>query len=296
LIENAILIAGPTASGKSALAIELAQREKGVIVNADSMQVYSVLKVITARPGAEERAMAPHLLYGHVDPRDAYSTGDWLRDVRHLAENGDLAGRRAIFVGGTGLYFRALLGGLSAMPAIPTAIREDLRRHLSGVGPQGLHALLSQRDPDAAARIGTSDGQRILRALEVLETSGRSILFWQGKSGEPMVDSSTAWKIVVEPEREMLRKRIEERFDRMLDAGALEEVKRLTALALDPSRPAAKAIGVRELQDFLSGRTSIDEAVKRAKAASRQYAKRQMTWFRHQLGPDWQRKKPFPEP
>lgn len=292
MIENAILIAGPTASGKSALALDLARREDGVIVNADSMQVYSVLEVITARPGPMERAAAPHLLYGHVDPREPYSTGDWLRDVQRLAGNGSVAGKRIIFVGGTGLYFRALLGGLSAMPQIPGAVREEWRRQLSDIGPQGLHDLLRERDPDAAARIGASDGQRILRALEVLESSGRSILSWQGQFAAPTVDPSTALKIVIEPEREMLRKRIDERFDRMIEEGALEEVKRLMALTPDPSRPAAKAIGVRELQDFLAGRTSLDKAVERAKAASRQYAKRQMTWFRHQLGPDWQRKTP----
>jgi len=295
LIENAILIAGPTASGKSALALDWARQEGGVVVNADSMQVYSVLRVLTARPGAEELAAAPHFLYGHIDPRDVYSTGDWLRDVTRLAEKGDFTGRRAIFVGGTGLYFRALLGGLSAMPEIPPHIRDHWRRRLSEEGAEALHQVLRERDPDAATAIGSSDGQRVTRALEVLETSGRSILSWQATPAEPLVDPRSARKIVIEPERGALRDRIDQRFDRMVTEGALDEVRALTRLAPDPARPAMKAIGVRELQAFLAGWTALEQAIEQAKAASRQYAKRQATWFRHQLGADWERLAPSPD-
>jgi tRNA dimethylallyltransferase len=289
LIENAILIAGPTASGKSALALDWARRENGVIVNADSMQVYSVLRVLTARPGAGELAAAPHFLYGHVDPRDAYSTGEWLRDVTRLHQEGALSGKRVIFVGGTGLYFRALLGGLSAMPAIAPGIREHWRRRLSKEGPGALHAVLRERDPGAAGAIGPTDGQRIIRALEIVEASGRSILSWRSTPAEPLVDRYSARKIVITPERSLLRERIGRRFDAMVAAGALGEVGELTRLAPDPARPAMKAIGVRELQAFMAGRISLEQAVEQAKAASRQYAKRQATWFRHQLGTDWER-------
>ena len=292
MIKNAILIAGPTASGKSALALDWVRRDCGVIINADSMQVYSVLRVLTARPGAEELAAASHLLYGHVDPREAYSTGDWLRDVGRLAGNGAFVGRRAIFVGGTGLYFRALLGGLSAMPEIPSEVRERWRERLQEEGVEALHRVLRERDADAAAAIGSADGQRIIRALEVMDASGRSILSWQATPAQPLVDPRSARKIVIESERGLLRKRIDERFDRMIAEGALDEVETLTRLAPDPARPAMKAIGVRELQAFLAGRTMLEQAVEQAKAASRQYAKRQMTWFRHQLDENWERLAP----
>lgn len=289
MIENAILIAGPTASGKSALALDWARRDGGVIVNADSMQVYSVLRVLTARPGAEELAAAPHFLYGHVDPREAYSTGEWLRDVERLWQEGAFTGRRVIFVGGTGLYFRALLGGLSAMPAIPPEARERWRGRLQEEGPQALHRVLCERDAEAAASIRPTDGQRIIRALEIVEASGRSILSWQGALGDPLVHSESARKIVIAPERGLLRERIDRRFDGMVADGALREVEALTRLGADPARPAMKAIGVREFQAFLAGQIALEQAIERAKAASRQYAKRQTTWFRHQLGADWER-------
>jgi tRNA dimethylallyltransferase len=289
LIENAILIAGPTASGKSALALDWARREGGVIVNADSMQVYSALRVLTARPSAEDLAMAPHFLYGHVDPRNTYSTGEWLRDVERLWKEGAFEGRRALFVGGTGLYFRALLGGLSAMPTIPPEIRERWRERLTQEGAGALHRVLGERDAKAAETIRPADGKRIVRALEIIEVSGRSILSWQGAPGDPLVNPASARKIVIAPERGLLRGRIDERFDRMVGEGALQEVEALTRLGADPARPAMKAIGVRELQAFLAGRMTLEQAVEQAKAASRQYAKRQTTWFRHQLGADWER-------
>lgn len=286
-MKNAILIAGPTASGKSAMALDLAERHDGVVVNADSMQVYSVLDLLTARPGAAEVARARHELYGHVHPSQAYSTGAWLRDVERLARSGALAGKTPIFVGGTGLYFRALVEGLSEMPNVPSVVRDRWRRELAEASAEKLHALLSQRDPEAAGMIRPSDGQRIVRALEVLEASGRSIVAWQADRGKPLIHRATARFLEVRPVREELVRRIDARFDRMIEGGVLEEVRALAALKLDPALPATKAIGFRELQAALEGRMEMPEAIERAKIATRQYAKRQATWFRHQLGPEW---------
>ncbi|WP_296740739.1 tRNA (adenosine(37)-N6)-dimethylallyltransferase MiaA [Mesorhizobium sp.] len=291
-VKNAILIAGPTASGKSALALDLAEREGGVIVNTDSMQGYSVLDVLTARPSAAELARARHYLYGHVHPSTAYSTGAWLRDVTKLIDDGALSGRPAIFVGGTGLYFRALAEGISDMPDIPQPVRERWRYELKEQGAERLHRILMHEDSAVALQLRPTDGQRIARALEVLDASGRSILEWQAARGRPLIDRDSARFLVIEPDRTELVGRIEARFDRMLDKGALDEVKQLMALALDPDLPAMKAIGVRELQAAMAGQMQFPEAIERAKIATRQYAKRQATWFRHQLGPEWQRFRP----
>lgn len=288
-IRNAILIAGPTASGKSRLALELAERLGGTIVNADSMQVYSMLEVLTARPSADETRRAPHLLYGHVHPRVAYSTGAWMRDVLALAGDGKFLGAPPIFVGGTGLYFRALEEGISEMPDVPKPIRERWRHELADKGADKLHRILMREDPAVAMVLRAGDGQRIVRALEVLEASGRSILHWQAERGQPLIDRASARFIVIEPERAELVGRIDRRFDGMIEAGALDEVKALAALDLDPLLPAMKAIGVRELEAALRGEMSMAAAIERAKIATRQYAKRQSTWFRNQLGPHWQR-------
>lgn len=286
-MKNAILIAGPTASGKSAMAVELAERHDGVVVNADSMQVYSILNLLTARPGAAELARARHELYGHVHPSRSYSTGAWLRDVEDLFHSDALAGKVPIFVGGTGLYFRALVEGLSEMPDIPPDVRNRWRAELSEKGAEHLHGVLAQGDPAAAQAIRPTDGQRIARALEVLEASGRSILSWQSARGQALVDRTTAQFLVVQPARAKLVRRIDARFDRMIEEGVLAEVEALSALQLDPALPATKAIGFRELQAALEGRMEMGEAIERAKIATRQYAKRQSTWFRHQLGPEW---------
>ncbi|MGB3644684.1 MAG: tRNA (adenosine(37)-N6)-dimethylallyltransferase MiaA [Mesorhizobium sp.] len=288
-VKGAFLIAGPTASGKSALALDLAERTGGVIVNADSMQVYSVFDRLTARPRPADLSRAPHVLYGHVHPSAAYSIGAWLRDVDKLVEDGVLAGRTAIFVGGTGLYFRALVDGISDMPAIPDSVREHWRGALRAQGPAGLHRILGERDAEAAAGLRATDGQRIVRALEVLDASGRSILDWQAARGQPLVDGESAQFLVVDPDRATLVRHIDRRFDTMVEEGALEEVEALCALELDPAMPAMKAIGVRELAAFLRGETTIEEAIGLAKIATRQYAKRQATWFRHQLDERWKR-------
>jgi tRNA dimethylallyltransferase len=288
-IRNAILIAGPTASGKSRLALDLAGRLDGTIVNADSMQVYAILDVLTARPGADEMQQAPHLLYGHVHPGTAYSTGAWMRDVADLADAGRLSGTRPIFVGGTGLYFRALEEGISAMPDIPASVRERWRYELADKGPEKLHRILMREDAQVAMTLKAGDGQRIVRALEVLEVSGRSIRQWQAEAGRPLIDRRSARFIVIEPDRTELVERINRRFAGMIDGGALEEARAMAALDLDPALPAMKAIGLRELQAALAGRIPMAEAIERAVIATRQYAKRQSTWFRNQLGPHWRR-------
>lgn len=291
-VKNAILIAGPTASGKSALALDLAERRGGVIVNTDSMQGYSVLDVLTARPEAADLARALHYLYGHVHPATAYSTGAWLRDVMKLIEDGTFSERPVIFVGGTGLYFRALAEGISEMPDIPQRVRDRWRYELKEQGAVKLHSLLLREDSAAAMMLKPTDSQRVVRALEVLDASGRSILEWQAERGQPLIDRESARFLVIEPDRAALVARIDKRFDQMLDKGALDEVKRLAALGLDPELPAMKAIGVRELQAAMAGEIGFPEAIERAKIATRQYSKRQTTWFRHQLGPEWLRLRP----
>ncbi|MER9751477.1 tRNA (adenosine(37)-N6)-dimethylallyltransferase MiaA [Mesorhizobium sp. M0140] len=291
-VKNAILIAGPTASGKSALALDLAERRGGVIVNTDSMQGYSVLDVLTARPEAADLARAPHFLYGHVHPATPYSTGAWLRDVRKLIDDGTFSERPVNFVGGTGLYFRALAEGISEMPDIPQQVRDRWRYELKEQGAVKLHSLLLREDSAAAMMLKPTDSQRIVRALEVLDASGRSILEWQAERGQPLIDRESARFLVIEPDRAALVARIDKRFDQMLDKGALDEVKRLAALGLDPELPAMKAIGVRELQAAMAGEIGFPEAIERAKIATRQYSKRQTTWFRHQLGPEWLRLRP----
>lgn len=291
-MKNAILIAGPTASGKSALALDIAERKGGVIVNTDSMQGYSVLDVLTARPSAAETARVPHYLYGHVHPSTAYSTGAWLRDVTGLIAEGILSGRPAVFVGGTGLYFRALAEGISDMPDIPPSVRERWRYELKEQGAERLHRVLMHQDSAVAMQLRPTDGQRIVRALEVLDASGRSILEWQAARGQPLIDRDSARFLVIEPDRGELVARIRARFDQMLDKGALDEVRQLMALDLDPNLPAMKAIGVRELQAAMAGHMGFPQAIERAKIATRQYAKRQTTWFKHQLGPEWQRLRP----
>ena len=288
-IRNAILIAGPTASGKSRLALELARRYSRTIVNADSMQVYSILDVLTARPRPDELGRAPHVLYGHVHPGTAYSTGAWLRDVMALADNGALSIGPPIFVGGTGLYFRALVEGISEMPEIPQSVRERWRYELADKGAIKLHRILMREDSQAAMMLRPTDGQRIVRALEVLEASGRSILKWQAEKGKPLIDRDSAKFLVIDPDRAELIARIDVRFDHMIENGALDEVEALSALGLAPALPAMKAIGLRELQAASAGEMTFDEAIAHAKIATRQYAKRQTTWFRHQLGPHWLR-------
>jgi len=286
---DAILITGPTASGKSALAVELAEKHGGEVVNADSMQVYGTLHVLTARPLPADMADIAHHLYGSVPASAKYSTGEWLRGAEKIVAAILERGNIPVFVGGTGLYFKALTGGLSEMPDIPPAIRSKWRDRLAGEGVAGLHQELEQRDPHAAATLRVSDGQRIVRALEVIEASGRSILDFQGKAGPSLIDESRAKKVIVLPDRKVLHDRINRRFSKMLDQGAVEEVQTLLAMRLSPDMPVMKAIGVPQIADMLARRLSKTEVTEQASAATRQYAKRQMTWFRNQMDESWTR-------
>ncbi|MGE7368272.1 tRNA (adenosine(37)-N6)-dimethylallyltransferase MiaA [Neorhizobium sp. NPDC001467] len=286
---DAILITGPTASGKSALAATLARQHGGVVINADSMQVYDTLRVLTARPSDAEMEDVPHLLYGHVPALAAYSTGEWLRDVTALLTKLREQGQMPILVGGTGLYFRALSGGLSDMPVIPDALRENLRQRLLQDGPARLHGELARCDPETAARLQMNDGQRIVRALETHMHTGRSISSYQQASGPVVIDPARAKKIVVLPERTVLYDRINRRFEIMLASGAIEEVRTLMALQPSPDSPVMKAIGVKEIAEMLAGRMDRQAVIERGSALTRQYAKRQMTWFRNQMDETWER-------
>jgi tRNA dimethylallyltransferase len=289
--KTAVFIAGPTASGKSALALAVAERIGGVVVNTDSMQVYRDLTVITARPEAAEMAQVPHLLYGHVDAAESYSAGRFVADAGIALEQAHAAGRMPVFTGGSGLYFKALTSGLAAIPPVPQEVRESVRKRLEAAGPAALHAELARRDPAAAAQLKPADRVRIARALEVVEATGVSITGWRCEGLPPMLDAARVAKIFLTPDRADLYRRIDARFDAMLAKGALDEVRRLAARRLDPLLPAMKAHGVPWLIGYLAGEMSLEVATEEAKKDTRHYAKRQFTWFRHQLG-DWPRADP----
>lgn len=286
---EAILITGPTASGKSALALALAMRHGGVVINADSMQVYDTLRVITARPSLEEMEGVEHRLYGHVPVSSVYSTGAWLREIETVLVDLKREGRLPVIVGGTGLYFKALTGGLSDMPQISPELREHFRQRLSQEGPQAMHSLLVKVDARSAEALDSNDGQRIVRALEVHAATGQSIREFQAKSGPVLIDPARAQKYLVLPERSVLYDRIDRRFSQMMELGAVDEVREVLAMNLSPELPAMRAIGVSQIAAMLKGETPPEEAVRRAATATRQYAKRQMTWFRNQLDESWQR-------
>jgi tRNA dimethylallyltransferase len=288
---KAVLIAGPTASGKSALALELAQEIGGVVINADSMQVYQDLSIITARPTPEEEARVPHRLYGHVDAAVNYSAGAWVVDAGRALAEVRAQGRRPIFVGGSGLYFKALVSGLSAVPAVPAEVREAVRARMERDGVEALHAELARRDPRAAERLKPRDRTRIARALEVIAATGRSLLDWHREGLPPLLPKDSFRALFLTPDRDELYARIDARFDAMLAAGALTEVERLAARRLDPLLPAMKAHGVPALIQHLRGETTLAEAAVTGRAHTRQYAKRQFTWFRHQL-PEFEWVKP----
>lgn len=288
---KAVLIAGPTASGKSALALELALNAGGIVINADSMQVYRDLRVITARPTQDEEARVPHRLYGHVDASVNFSAGAWVTDAAKMLEEAQAEGRLPIFIGGTGLYFKALTAGLSVMPPIPAEVREDVRARLERNGVEALHAELARRDPRAAERLNLRDRTRIARALEVIEATGRSLLDWHHEGQPPLLPKHSFRAAFLAPERDELYARIDARFDAMLGAGALTEVEQLADRGLDPLLPAMKAHGVPALVRHLRGELSLEEAATIGRADTRHYAKRQFTWFRHQL-PEFEWVKP----
>lgn len=270
-----VLIAGPTASGKSTLALALAQRDGRVIVNADALQVYGRWRILTARPSLAEEAQAEHRLYGHVGRDVSYSVGHWLRDVAAVLADG----KPVVIVGGTGLYLSALTQGLVDIPATPPQVRmqADLR-----MATQGIIGLLSELDPATAARIDSANPARVQRAWEVLQTTGRGLAGWQDETGAPLVPLAAAQALVLRPEVDWLNARIDQRFDAMMAGGALEEVT-LELPFWDALKPSSRAIGAPELISHLRGETDLATAIGAAKLASRQYAKRQRTWLRNRM-------------
>ncbi len=279
---SALVIGGPTASGKSLLALELARRHRGVVINADSMQVYRELSILTARPGERELAVVPHRLYGVLPASERCSAARWAAMARAEIAAAARSGWLPILVGGTGLYLRALMRGLAPVPEIPAAIRAAATDRLRTLGSVALHDELARRDPDSAARLPPSDTQRILRHWEVLEATGRPLTRWQ-REAPAGPDDLRFETVVLLPPRQALYAACDARFMRMLDRGALEEVRLLAALGLPPDRPVMKAVGVPELMAFLGGALPWEAAIARGRQATRRYAKRQITWFRHQL-------------
>ena len=272
--EQPVLIAGPTASGKSALALEIAAAQGGVIVNADALQVFDNWRVLTARPSRDEQALAPHLLYGHVPGDAPYSVGHWLRDLAPV-----LAGEaRAILVGGTGLYFTALTEGLADIPPTPAAIRVEADE----LANEGTDALLAELDAETLARIDVANPVRVQRAWEVWRSTGRGLAAWQDDTPAPLLPLSSAQTILVDADRDWLAQRIERRFDAMIANGALEEARGNLA-GWNPAHPSSRAIGASELIDHLQGKRNLKDAVAAGKTATRQYAKRQRTWFRSKM-------------
>jgi tRNA dimethylallyltransferase len=278
---DAVLIAGPTASGKSASALALAEEIGGVVINADSMQVYREAPILTAQPGDADKARVPHLLYGHVSVSQVYSVGSWRGDAMAALAQAQAMQRTPIFVGGTGLYFMALTDGLADVPPTPPEIRDAARALLDDIGVEALHARLTDRDPVTASRLRPSDPQRVLRAFEVFEATGRPLAEWQSAPAEPILKDRKIAAFVLDPPRPELRARIARRFEAMLDHGGLEEARRLEGL--DPALPAAKLLGLRPLQALAAGTLTREEALDAAITGTRQFAKRQMTWFRHRM-------------
>ena len=282
--KSAVLIAGPTASGKSALALARARESGGVIVNTDALQVYDGLRLITARPSDQETAQAPHRLYGVVPPEQRFSTGDWARAAeRVIAETGDAP---LIFTGGTGLYFETLVSGFADVPVVSPEALAWATDEVAGLSREERGRLIADRDPVIALRLKAPDPQRVIRALAVLKSTGRSLATFQDTPHRALLEGWEIERVVLNPDREVLRQRIAARFELMLELGAVEEVRAFLARELDPSLPAMKAIGVREIADWLAGTATREEMIERAVTATRQYAKRQRTWFRGRMA-DW---------
>lgn len=281
-----VVVAGPTAGGKSALALALAGEFAGTIINADSMQLYRGLEILTAQPDAAARARAPHALYGVLDPADPASAGRWRAMAAEAIRTAQADGRLPILVGGTGLYLRALMRGLAPIPPIPAGIRAAARALHAELGGAAFRARLAERDPDAAARLKPGDTQRLIRAYEVVAATGRPIASFQRGESPAGGREGRFFTVLVMPPRAALYGTIDARFLRMIRQGALAEARALWARRLDPSLPAMKALGLPALFDHLNGLISLEEAIARAQQATRRYAKRQATWFRHQLEPD----------
>ena len=280
---DAILIAGPTASGKSALALRLAQKHTGAVINADAMQIYRELPVLSARPTTAEEALVPHYLYGFVSAKEPFSVAKWLEAAEAVLADVRAKGLMPIITGGTGLYFAALLNGLSPIPEIHASIRVDARQMLTELGNERFHTALRVRDPVMAERLNAGDSQRLVRAWEVIEATGQSLSEWQKLKGVPVLTGAMA-RFVLKPNRDWLKARIARRFEMMIKQGALDEVRALGALSAD--LPSARALGVPQLMAHAQGAQTLASAVEQAVTETQRYAKRQITWFRHQM-PDW---------
>lgn len=288
MTKDVILIAGPTASGKTGLAIDMAKKHNGAIINTDSMQVYDILSVLTARPQPDEMEGVPHLLFGHVHPSKLYSTAKWIDDVKAALEEVRKMGRIPIFAGGTGLYFKALLEGLSPIPDIDPDVRSKWREFSKVADVDELYGELIKLDDEMARKLEPSDTQRLVRALEVIDSTGKSLGYWQSLGNKrALLHEYECRKIVLSPERSLLRERALVRFSQMIELGALNEVKELLALNLSQDLPAMRAIGVKFLGQYLAREISLDKACELSVNATRQYAKRQNTWFSNQFGADW---------
>jgi len=281
------LIAGPTASGKSALALQMARETGAVIINADSQQLYADLRVLTARPSPEDEAQADHRLYGVADAADAWSVGKWSRAALNLLDIARADGRPAILVGGTGLYFTALTRGLAEIPPVPQSVRDAVEADYMAQGEAAFRARLAEIDAEAARSIEQGDRQRLVRAMSVHSASGRALSDWKADT-RPLLSPGSWRGRVIEPDRADLYANCDRRVDLMMENGALDEVRALTARNLSPALPAMKAVGVRELAAYLAGEIGRDEAIDALKQATRNYAKRQLTWFRNQT-PGWAR-------
>ncbi|MEM1035285.1 MAG: tRNA (adenosine(37)-N6)-dimethylallyltransferase MiaA [Pseudomonadota bacterium] len=287
-MKPAILIHGPTASGKTALSVALADRLDGEVVNADSMQVYTDLRIISARPTPEDMNGTPHHLFGHIAGHERYSTGRWLKDAASIIADIERRGKTPIIIGGTGLYHMALVEGLSEIPPVPEDVRSEVFALKRAEGAAGLYQRLSKYDPEAAQRLGTNDGQRLSRALEVFIATGQSITTFQGKRTKPTLEPNRWLGIALTPPRARLYARIDRRFEGMLMEGAMEEARALLAQDLAPDLPAMKAHGVPGLIAYLKGDMSAEAAAENAKRDTRRYAKRQFTWIGRQF-PFWPR-------
>lgn len=281
------LIAGPTASGKSRLALETAERTGAVILNADSQQLYADLRILSARPTAEDEGRAEHRLYGVADAADAWSVGRWSRAVMPVLDELAAEGRPALLVGGTGLYFNALTRGLADIPDIPDAVRDEIGALYDSAGEGSVRRRLVEADPASEAAIEAGDRQRLIRALAVLTVTGQPLSVWRADT-RPLLAEGSWEALVVEPPRDRLYAACDARVEAMVEQGALNEVRALVARRLDPTLPAMKAVGVRDFAAHLRGEVSLDEAVTAVQQATRNYAKRQLTWFRNQT-PDWPR-------
>lgn len=285
-LQPVVIIAGPTASGKTALALDVARQFDGTVVNADSMQVYRELRVLTARPKSDDETAMPHRLFGVLKASEACSAGRWLKLAATEIDATRAEGRLPVVVGGTGLYLKALIDGLAEVPEIPAAVNDAVRQRYDAVGGEAFRAELAELDPEAAAKLPAADGQRLMRAMAVVEATGRPLADWQRDQAEAPWVAARFGVVALMPPRDALYAACDARFAAMMDEGALDEVRALAGLGLDPGLPAMKALGVKELTRHLAGETTLDDAAAAAKQATRNFAKRQMTWLRNQIAAD----------